>query len=406
MKIAIFTDLFLEVSGGIPSSISAQKASLEKSGHQVVIFCPGRPQNPPQDRNLFIIPTCKHFRPGGAPWGKKAKTIQRWIERNCNWLQEVDIIHVHYEGNVSIAGAKLAKKLKKPLVQTMHGREDMAVAMNIPFPFRTPVSTILNWLHSRVIPHSIKIHRDHYLAPTVARAKMWTLMVNHANFADLVLTPSAHFKEKLTHYGVQKPIKVLSNGVSDDLAQSGKIHQFSELGSPLNIIWNSRVSREKRFMEFLNAVKLAQIPIRLDVFGTGNELAKAKHYVKINQLSQKVIFHGQTSLPDIIAAMHHAHLGAIMSYGFDTQGLTLLEAQVVGLPVIFCDPDMRQIVPENGAILTRDETVKSIVDALEELYAKPERIEKMSRAMLADRQKALQSTQTKKLIDIYQSLMP
>lgn len=158
-------------------------------------------------------------------------------------------------------------------------------------------------------------------------------------------------------------------------------------------------------MEFLNAVKLAQIPIRLDVFGTGNELAKAQHYVKINQLSQKVIFHGQTSLPDIIAAMHHAHLGAIMSYGFDTQGLTLLEAQVVGLPVIFCDPDMRQIVPENGAILTRDETVKSIVDALEELYAKPERIEKMSRAMLADRQKALQSTQTKKLIDIYQSLM-
>lgn len=405
MKIAIFTDLFLEVSGGIPSSISAQKAGLEKSGHQVVIFCPGHLQNSPQYRNLIIVPTYKHFRPGGVPWGKKAKTIQHWIEHNCKWFQEVDIIHTHYEGNVSIAGAKLAKKFKKPLVQTMHGREDMAVAMNIPFPFRTIISIILNWLHSRAIPHSIKIRKDHYLAPTTARAKMWTLMVNHANFADLVLTPSAHFKEKLTYYGVQKPIKILSNGVSDDLVKSGEIHRFSELGSPLNIIWNSRVSREKRFMEFLKAVKLAQIPIRLDVFGSGNELAKAKRYVKTNQLSKTVHFHGQTPLPDIIKAMQHAHLGAVMSYGFDTQGLTLLEAQAVGLPVIFCDPDMRQIAPEDGAILTQDEKVKSIVNALEELYAKPERIEKMSRAMLAQRQEALQSTQTKKLIDIYQSLI-
>ena len=40
LRIAIFTDVFLGIPGGIPSSIRAQKASLEALGHQVTIFCP------------------------------------------------------------------------------------------------------------------------------------------------------------------------------------------------------------------------------------------------------------------------------------------------------------------------------------------------------------------------------
>lgn len=41
MRIAFFTDVFLEIPGGIPSSIKAQKTALESLGHHVTIFCPG-----------------------------------------------------------------------------------------------------------------------------------------------------------------------------------------------------------------------------------------------------------------------------------------------------------------------------------------------------------------------------
>ena len=35
MRIAVFTDLYLEIAGGIPSSISAQKKELEKLGRDL-----------------------------------------------------------------------------------------------------------------------------------------------------------------------------------------------------------------------------------------------------------------------------------------------------------------------------------------------------------------------------------
>ena len=98
----------------------------------------------------------------------------------------------------------------------MHGREDIGTTNIIPFGLRTIVATLLNWFHSWYLPHSIKIRRDNYLASSIAKAKMWELMVNHANSADLVLTPSNHFRKKLLHYGVTKEIKVLPNSVADD----------------------------------------------------------------------------------------------------------------------------------------------------------------------------------------------
>ena len=45
LRIAIFTDVFLGIPGGIPSSIRAQKTALESLGHQVTIFCPGTQQD-------------------------------------------------------------------------------------------------------------------------------------------------------------------------------------------------------------------------------------------------------------------------------------------------------------------------------------------------------------------------
>ncbi|TWO99317.1 hypothetical protein EUA79_00580, partial [TM7 phylum sp. oral taxon 351] len=76
LRIAIFTDVFLGIPGGIPSSIRAQKTALESLGHQVTIFCPGTQQdfeNPlskfgaNRDPNIILVPTAK-FLVNGAPF--------------------------------------------------------------------------------------------------------------------------------------------------------------------------------------------------------------------------------------------------------------------------------------------------------------------------------------------------
>ena len=208
MRIAVFTDLYLEIAGGIPSSISAQKKELEKLGHEVTVFCPGFSK--PKEKNVVILPTASLIKINGAPCARWPHIVVKFIGKEYPFFKDsFDLIHAHYEAGASIAAILIAKKYKMPLVQTMHGREDMAIAVNVSHPFKTFSGCGLNAIHKhylKKITKKVKIKRDKYLAPTIARAKMWELMVREANCADQVITPSQHFADKLKHYGVSKPI--------------------------------------------------------------------------------------------------------------------------------------------------------------------------------------------------------
>ncbi len=403
MKIAIFTDVFLEVPGGIPSSIKAQRKSLEEMGHQVTIFCPGF-NVPKGEKNIEIVPTHKRLRINGAPLSKSPEQVEKWVRERYPMF-DFDVVHVHYEASCSLAGARLARQYKIPLVQTMHGREDMAIATNVPYPFKTIVALVINRLHKVYIPHRKMVPYDDDLAPTVARARMWTMMVSHANYADQVITPSKHFANKLKQYGVEKPITVVSNGVADEMVKAlGKseeklVRKMRESDS-LKIFWNSRISREKRIIPFLQAMALMKEPCELLACGDGNELNSARKYAKRHKI--KAEFCGRVPHEEMLKKMLDQHISATVSYGFDTQGLTLLEAEATGMPVFFCDPDMRESVPSGGYVLSDDASPEAMADALDRLCRHPERVEKMSRLMLKNRNNVLQSTQIKKLLDVYQ----
>lgn len=422
MRVAIFTDVFLEVPGGIPSSISAQKKSLEKLGHTVTIFAPGFTDEKGNATGLLdkevlkdtvVVPTHKHLRLNGAPLSKSPEVVEKWLMEKYPRF-DFDIVHVHYEASCSLAGMKMARRFKIPLVQTMHGREDMAIAVNVPHPFKTLVGSALNFLHSKYIPHRVVVSRDTDLALTVARAKMWTMMVNHANFADAVLTPSEHFARKLKHYGVTKPISVVSNGVADEMVaeidekvkkEGGTLERNLENGEPLRLFWNSRLSREKRIMPFLVALSKMKRPYFFSACGDGNEYKKAERFVKKHNMSDKVKLYGRVPHEEVLDKMLAQHLSVTVSYGFDTQGLTLLEAEAVGLPVFFCDPDMKEVVPAAGALMSDGPSPEQMAKALDTLSANPERIKIMSKEMLKHRTEILQSTQIKKLLTVYQGLI-
>ncbi len=401
MKIAIFTDIFLDTFGGIPSSIAAQKAGLEKLGHQVTVFCPGFHQ--PKDTNIVVVPTRKWPKPNGAPLAYGPRRIENWLWANVEDLKSFEVFHVHYEASVSIAGVRLAQRLKIPLVQTMHGREDKALECNIPWGLQTVVGKMINSLHDWYLPHRMVVRKDQELASTSGRAQMWTMMVNHANFAQVVITPSMHFAQKLQQYGVKRPIEVVSNGIDDEIvAQNWPLRKL-EKGKKLKIIWNSRVSKEKRIMPFLAAVAECRDFVEVSVYGDGNELERAKKFVREKNLEKIVKLFGATEHSKLFEKMRDQHLSVMASYGFDTQGMTLLEAEATGLPVFFCDPDMAEVVPTG--VQAAGPGVAEMVQALRQLYQNPQRIEEMSAVMLKRRQDVAQSTQLKKLLKIYRKLI-
>lgn len=408
MKIAFFTDCYLDLTGGIRSSITAQKHALEKNGHEVYIFSTGYQKTEKELKNLkaqniFQVPSCKYFFRGLTPVSRKPKIVEKWLASTHPEIKYFDIYYIHYESGCSIAGLKLAKKYHIPSVQVMHGREDEGESHIIPFGFRTIVAFFLNLFHSWYIPHPIKIKRDSYLANTYAKAKMWTLMVNHANFADLILTPSEHFRKKLLHYGVKKPIKIFENGYPDDKFPKNPTPKTLKQNETLKIIWHSRVSAEKRMMPFLNALKNVNGKYHLDVYGGGGDFFRAKRYAKRHHLNAK--FHGNVSFEKLTDAINNSHLDVLVSNNFDTFGMTLIEAEAFGVPVFFCDPDMTEVVPKNSFIKSKDETHAEMTNTLNDLLKHPEKIAQMSEVMLKHRNEILISHRIKTLEKIFNDII-
>lgn len=388
MKIAFFSDCFLDLTGGIVTSITAQKKELESRGHTVYVFSSSYPKSEEQiaelkKENIFPVKSCHIFGRGLTPIARKPKIIEKQILKEYPEIKSFDCFYVHYEAGCSIAGLRLGKKLDIKTIQVMHGREDIGEQNLVPMGFKTIVATLLNQFHSWYLPHPIKVKRDNYLANTIAAAKMWTLMVNHANFADLVFTPSEHFKEKLLKYGVKKPIKVLPNGVADELFRPDLTPKVLLPGETLRIIWHSRVSGEKRIMPFLKALEYIKGKYKLDVYGDGNDLKKAIKYVKKHRLNVK--FHGAAPFKAIYPEIIKSHLDVLNSYNFDTFGMTLIEAESAGTPALFVDPDLKEIVPAAGSVMAKSPAPQNVATAINYLINNPDKIEQMSTAMLKHR---------------------
>lgn len=403
MRIAVFTDLYLDIFGGIPSSIRAQKHELERLGHSVTVFCPGTQTD---EENVVLLPTPKWLKVGGAPMAVAPKEIEKWfLKKYPDFGDKFDVVHIHYEAEVSVAGLRLARKFNLPVVQTMHGREDVAVAVNVPHPFKTVVGTAIHSAHGLYMGKGSEVEMDNYLAPTVAQARMWSLMVKQANAADIVITPTRHFAKKLEYYGVEKKIVTISNGVPDRvIAENWPVRKFSG-GEPLRLIWASRVSHEKRIIPFLMALSL--LPEEswvFDVYGDGNDLRRVRRIVKGTKMKKWVRIHGAVSHKELLEAMRKADLSIMASYGFDTQGMVLLEAEATGLPVFYCDPDMREVVPRSGSVIAKGAEPEKMAMALMEVLENPGRIEEMSRVMLERRGEVSQSAQIKKLLKVYDQL--
>ena len=409
MKIAFFTDCYLDLTGGITTTINAEKAELESRGHTVYIFSSSYPRSAEArarlaEKNIFPDPSCRFLFRGLTPVSRRPAIVEKWICENHPEIKDFDVFYVHYEAGCSIAGLRLAYQFNIPSVQVMHGREDMGEQNIIPFGFRSFVAIALNLFHELYLPHRTKIHRDHYLANNIAAVNMWRLMVNHANCADLVISPSEHFRQKLLHYGVKRQIMVLPNGVADRLfVKNLKPKTYDPDREDLHIVWHSRISAEKRIMPFLKALNEVGEDYRLDIYGGGGDYFRAKRYVRRHDMN--AVFHGNTNFEAVYHRILESHLDVLVSYNFDTFGTTLVEAESAGVPVLIADPDLEEIVPHDSYVLTHSPSVADMAKAIKKIIKKPSCITEMSKVMLEHRDEVRISHRIDKLETIFRELL-
>lgn len=402
MHIAIFVDYHPQTIGGIPSSITAQRKALEAQGHTVTIFSPDLVEkSAPSDPGVIGLPYIPYFIPNGFPFVFPSRKIARIIDQAAKDLEAIDIVHVQSDLGIGILGVQFARRHGLPLIQTMHGREDIQAEELYPVP---PVTSwLLKKMHQHYLPHRVVVPRR---GSSFAAWNLWQLMVNHAQQADLVTVPSEHFKRQILERGLAKPTYAVSNGLDESvltIATGAKVRTLND-DRLLKVMWCSRMSAEKRPLACVEAAALMP-ECEIDMYGTGPEEAVVRARIKELQLEDRVHLKRVNNQKEVVKTMLDYDVFAFTSYGFDTQAIVLLEATAAGLPVVYCDPNLETSTPIGGAIRTENPDGEGFAKALQTLRKSPKKLSSMSQAMLDNRAMADQATFTKMMVDHYQSVI-
>ena len=401
MHIAIFVDFHDSSVGGVQTSVRGQRKGLEDLGHKVTIVSPPPVNEAAYDPAVICVPAMPFLRPNGFPLVAPTRANQRFIQAKLDALDPVDVIHVQTNMALGVLGIRIAKARSIPLVQTMHGRDDVFAQNTYPFP---PLTTfLLRQFHRHFVSHGVSVPR---LNDNLTAHFAWQVMVNHAQAADHVVVPSHHFAVKFKEHGLTKSVQVISNGISDDVvALLPAKTAYAVTSAPLRVIWCGRLSPEKRPLESIEAV--SRIPgCQLDIYGNGPLAEELQSYIETHHLSDRIRLKGRVSQVEILEAMQGHDVLLYPSFGFDNQPMVLLEAVAAATPIVYCDPDLTECMPSAGGLLTDDGvTVEALSRALERLQHGPQRRAQMHEAMLAYRGKIVQSYHSKRMVTLYKDLV-
>ncbi len=397
MRVALVTDYYLPTLGGVQTAVKALREGLRRAGHEVTVCCPA--DEPSTDPGIVTLPISGTFRPDGYPFAWPPARVRAELRRELA-ARGVQVVHTHSEMFAALSGIRVARELGLPVVHTMHGRIDVYTASVLPVPALT--TPLLTWLHHRQVPHSgVRIAAGApYTASRVAR-RMWRLMVAQARASDHLVVPSAHFATKLAAVGVSTPTTVVSNGVEPSVLARVGAPVVRELapGEVLRALWVGRLSPEKRPEVFVAAVHQAGAGVQGTMVGDG----VSRRSVARAAAGSAVRLTGSVPQADVLAEMARSHVLVSSSVGFDNQPMVVLEAIASGLPVLYADPDLAEVVPAGAGFAAATPDAAGLAEVLARLRREPELLTRASTAMVAARESA--AVRAEPMVEVYSSAL-
>lgn len=409
MHVALFTDLHLATLGGAQIAVAAQRRALEQLGHRVTVFTPPNGKTTERDPavvELNPVPVMDRLARvlGGYDdfvfvWPSRANAAL--IDDAFQEREPVDIVHVQGDLGVAVAGVEAARRHGIPVVQTKHSRYDAY------FEQATGTPLLLSWVVGRMqkqdpVDQFVFVGERESMSSRLA----WRFMARHAESVDHVIMPTKHFADALSRRGVTSPISVISNGIEDDVIDRVMTAKYagSTDDDPLKLIWCGRLSAEKRPLEAIEAVARVD-HCSLDIYGEGPLEESIRRVIASGGWGHRIRLHGPVDHEECLRVMRTNDVLLFTSYGFDTQGLVLLEAAAMSLPVIYCDPALGESVPAGGGVLAADSSPSSIAEAVRTVARNRDMHRAMVETLCARTDIPLQSRETAKIVEIYQSLL-
>jgi glycosyltransferase involved in cell wall biosynthesis len=332
MKILMISDVYFPRVNGVSTSIQTFRRELATLGHQVDLIAPAYPAPYTEDnRTLRVRSRYLPFDP------EDRMMIPGEVRRLLPQMREAtyDLVHIQTPFVAHYLGIEIANLLDIPRVETYH--------------------TFFEEYLFHYVPLVPKV---------VLRALSRRFSRTQCNQMDALVVPSAAMGDKLVEYDVRVPIHVVPTGIPlvEFSAGNGDAFRVAR-GIPRGrrvLLFVGRVAFEKNIDFLLRALEraVATIPdLLLVIAGEGPALASLKKLaVKLNLLDH-TLFVGYLDRRGALLDCYRAADAFVFASRTETQGLVLLEAMALGLPVISTAVmGTRDIVgPKRGALVPDDD---------------------------------------------------
>jgi len=379
MKIGFFTNTYYPICYGSVISIESFRENLEKLGHQVYVFAPNHEGYKDENKRVFRYPAFlfkyKIDYPISIP-------ISSFINKKIKELN-LDIIHVHQPFSLGKEGLRYAKKLNIPIVFTYHAKYEDYV-------------------------HYVPFLPENLLAELVKKEA-----VRFSNHCDLVIAPSLGIQKIIIKRGVEKEkIKVLATGIDWKKFQKGNRQEIRNKYSIKNdefLFLNvGRINEEKNVKFLLKAfsqVSLKNSKIKMMFVGEGFLKKNLIEIAKKRGIQDRVIFPGFVPFGEVKNFWQAADL-YLQASESETQGITILEAMAVGLPIVAIKATGTEdfIIDDVNGFLTKNQ-LKEFVERMEFLIKNKKKRRALAQQAQRDAKQFDELSQTKKIEKFYLDLI-
>lgn len=309
MRILMLSDVYHPRVNGVSTSIATFKRFLEAAGHDVTLIAPKYPGDTGADPSVVRAPG--HYLPGDP---EDRLLLPGSILRQANRIADraFDLIHVHTPFAAHRAGVRLARRWGVPVVETYHTYFEAYFHHYIPF-----------------LPQALTAYAARWLTRSQTRE------------VDRLIVPSTALREVMRDYGVQATVDILPTGI--DLAEfspgDGARFCRREKLDPQRpkLVYVGRVAFEKNIdllLHVIARVRLRHRDVQLIVAGEGPALGHLKRLAKELGIEANVHFVGYLKRGQDLWDCYAAGRAFVFASTTETQGLVLLEAMTLGVPVI------------------------------------------------------------------------
>ena len=383
MRVGIFTDQYYPLISGVVTSIKMLKEGLESLGHEVFIFTSF------DERTVTeLIPDNVINIPGRSYPFKNLKdyrytfTHRRFIKIVKKY--NLDIIHLQTEFNIAKVAKLAHKKLKLPVVHTMH--------------------TLWSDYFKYVSPFF-----DKHFHKLMEKGLRVLFMNSCAKMSEIQIVPTKKVYEQKKKYGLGKEIRIIPTGIELDRFYPNNLdkERIKDLRKELKInnefvfLYIGRTSEEKNIPTLLKSYAKANLKnTKFLLVGGGPELEDLKDLARNLKIENDVIFTGLVEWKDI---PYYYQLGDVFlnASQSETQGLTYIEALASGLPLLVQkDECIDDVVVDyyNGLFFDGEE---ELTKKMKEIVKAPDTLKTIRSNTLSSVENYSKEQFTKNILNIY-----